>query len=102
MSGTFVENRNLSYSLYSGVENYQQSSNTMTWGGSMQQNTAKGTLRGSYSQGSDYKQAGLGISGTLLIHPGGALMVRTLAILLLWLKRKVLKGLKLKMVRVPK
>jgi len=71
MSGTFDENRNLSYSLYSGVENYQQSSNTMTWGGSMQQNTAKGTLRGSYSQGSDYKQAGLGISGTLLIHPGG-------------------------------
>jgi len=71
MSGTLTENRNLSYSLYSGVENYQQSSNTMTWGGSLQQNTAKGTFRGSYSQGSDYKQLGLGTSGTLLIHPGG-------------------------------
>lgn len=71
MSGVFNDNKNLSYSLYNGVENYQQSSNAMTWGGSLQYNTAKGTFRSSYSQGSDYKQLGLGTSGTLLIHPGG-------------------------------
>ena len=71
LSGSVGEKSNVSYSLYSGVENYQSSGNQMTWGGSLQQNTSKGTFRGSYSQGSGYKQFGLGTSGTLLIHPGG-------------------------------
>ena len=71
VSGSVGEKSNLSYSLYSGVENYQNSGNEMTWGGSLQQNTSKGAFRGSYSQGTGYKQFGLGTSGTLLIHPGG-------------------------------
>lgn len=71
MSGTLAEDRNLSYSVYSGVESYEQSGNTLTWGGSLQQNTSKGSFRGSYSQGSGYKQLGLGTSGTLVVHPGG-------------------------------
>lgn len=71
LSGSVGEKSHLSYSLYSGVENYQSSGNEMTWGGSLQQNTSKGAFRGSYSQGSGYKQFGLGTSGTLLIHPGG-------------------------------
>ncbi|AVF37626.1 fimbrial outer membrane usher protein [Rahnella sikkimica] len=71
LSGSVGEKSNLSYSLYSGVENYQSTGNEMTWGGSLQQNTSKGAFRGSYSQGSGYKQFGMGTSGTLLIHPGG-------------------------------
>lgn len=71
VSGSFGEKSNSSYSVYSGVENYQENGNKMTWGGSLQQNTSKGTFRGSYSQGTGYKQYGLGSSGTLLIHPGG-------------------------------
>lgn len=71
VSGSFGEKSNSSYSVYSGVENYQENGNKMTWGGSLQQNTSKGTFRGSYSQGTGYKQYGLGTSGTLLIHPGG-------------------------------
>ncbi|MFU2318885.1 fimbrial outer membrane usher protein [Rahnella sp. PCH160] len=71
LSGSVGEKSNLSYSLYSGVENYQSTGNEMTWGGSLQQNTSKGAFRGSYSQGSGYKQFGMGTSGTLLVHPGG-------------------------------
>lgn len=71
LTGTLGDKSSTSYSLYSGVENFQGSGNEMTWGGSLQQNTSKGTFRGSYSQGSGYKQFGLGTSGTLLIHEGG-------------------------------
>ncbi len=71
VSGSFGEKSNSSYSVYSGVENYQENGNEMTWGGSLQQNTSKGTFRGSYSQGTGYKQYGFGTSGTLLIHSGG-------------------------------
>lgn len=61
----------VSYSLYAGVERYKDEGNTATWGGSLQNNTAKGAWRASYSQGSGYKQLGLGTSGTLVIHSGG-------------------------------
>lgn len=37
----------------------------------MQQNSRIGSLRANYGQGDHYRQAGLGMSGTVLIHKGG-------------------------------
>ncbi|MEZ6878810.1 fimbrial outer membrane usher protein [Enterobacter sp. KBR-315C3_2022] len=71
VSGSAGEAGQVSYSLYGGMERYKDEGNTATWGGSLQNNTAKGAWRASYSQGSGYKQLGLGTSGTLVMHSGG-------------------------------
>lgn len=71
LSGSLGEKSNTSYSVYSGVERFNQERSAVSWGGSLHQNTSKGAFRGSYSQGSGYKQFGLGTSGTLLLHSGG-------------------------------
>lgn len=71
LSGSAGDSSTLSYSLYGGVENYQNEGNTATWGGSLQNSTSKGAWRASYSQGTGYKQFGLGTSGTLVMHSGG-------------------------------
>lgn len=75
MTGSSGENSDLSWSVYGGYERYRNnnsdSSAPTTFGGNLQQNTRFGALRANYDQGDNYRQEGLGASGTLVLHPGG-------------------------------
>ncbi|MGE9552907.1 fimbrial outer membrane usher protein [Erwinia amylovora] len=72
LTGTAGENSDLSWSAYGGYERYRDGSGeATTWGANAQQNTRVGGLRGSWDQGSGYRQLGLGASGTLVMHSGG-------------------------------
>jgi outer membrane usher protein len=72
LTGSSGENNQLSWSLYGGTGQTQNSgSQRASFGGNVQQNTRMGGVRANYGQGDNYRQAGLGLSGTLLIHSGG-------------------------------
>ncbi|WP_249226247.1 fimbrial outer membrane usher protein [Entomohabitans teleogrylli] len=72
MSGTVGEKSNTSYSVYAGVErDKRESRDSATFGGNLEHRTAVGALRASASKGQDYRQYGLGMSGTLVAHRGG-------------------------------
>ena len=72
LTGSSGENNQRSWSLYGGTENTQSNSgHRVSFGGNIQQNTRAGAVRANYGQGDNYRQAGLGLSGTLLIHRGG-------------------------------
>ncbi|KKY78436.1 fimbrial assembly protein [Enterobacter cloacae] len=71
IAGTTGDDNPLSWSGYTGLENYQNSHTATTAGGSLQQNTSLGSLRASASTGEGYRQYGVGTSGTLLLHQGG-------------------------------
>lgn len=73
LTGSAGEQRDLSYSLYAGRDSYRSGAEgeATSFGGNLQQNTRVGALRASYGQGNDYRQLGLGTSGTLLFHRGG-------------------------------
>lgn len=73
LSGSAGSDHNLTYSIYGGSERdrYGDSGNSSSFGGSIQQNTRIGSLRANYGQGAYYRQAGLGASGTLLLHTKG-------------------------------
>ncbi|WP_434664088.1 fimbrial outer membrane usher protein [Klebsiella sp. MISC125] len=70
-SGTAGEAQAYSWSVYTGLERPDQDSNSTTFGGSLETRTSFGALRGTASRGHDYRQYGLGTSGTLLVHSGG-------------------------------
>lgn len=71
LSGTFGENNSTSYSMYAGMSDEDQGGNTTILGGNIERRTSLGSLRGSVSKGQDYRQFGLGSSGTLVFHSGG-------------------------------
>lgn len=75
MTGSSGENSDLSWSVYGGYERYRNSNSDSsaptTFGGNLQQNTRFGALRANYDQGDNYRQEGLGASGTLVLHSGG-------------------------------
>ncbi|MBS1204298.1 MAG: pilus assembly protein porin PapC [Proteobacteria bacterium] len=73
LTGTAGENRDVSYSLYGGYERYRDtaSGSAATFGGTLQENTRIGAIQASYDQGESYRQAGLGASGTAVLHRGG-------------------------------
>lgn len=73
LTGTAGDGRDRSYSVYGGYERYRDGSsgNATTFGGNVQENTRVGSVQASYDQGDNYRQAGLGASGTLVLHPGG-------------------------------
>ena len=71
ISGTLGEQRRVSYSAYAGMDHLRQEGNQTTVGGSLEQRSSVGTFRASASRGHDYRQFGLGASGTVLLHSGG-------------------------------
>lgn len=71
VAGATGDDNPLSWSAYTGLDNYQHSHSAMTAGGSVQQNTSLGSVRASASTGEGYRQYGVGTSGTLLLHQGG-------------------------------
>ena len=72
-TGSAGQYHDFTYSAYAGLQQdrLNNTSNATTFGGNIQQNTRFGAFRGSYGQGSNYRQAGLGTSGTIIIHGGG-------------------------------
>lgn len=73
LSGSAGDNRDIAYSLYGGSEHYRNgnSGHALNVGGNVQQNTRLGAFRANYGQGESYRQAGLGASGSLVLHRGG-------------------------------
>ena len=73
LTGSAGDQRDFSYSLYGGTEHYRNgtSGEASSFGGNLQQNTRFGAVRANYGQGNNYRQVGLGTSGTLLLHRGG-------------------------------
>ncbi len=73
LTGSAGDQRDFSYSLYGGTEHYRSgdSGAASSFGGNLQQNTRFGAIRANYGQGNNYRQLGLGTSGTLLLHSGG-------------------------------
>lgn len=71
MSGATGEKSATSWAVYGGVEHNAQGGDSSTWGGNIEQRTAVGAFRAYASQGNDYQQVGVGMSGTLVAHRGG-------------------------------
>ncbi|MBG6246521.1 hypothetical protein CS369_20535 [Candidatus Symbiopectobacterium sp. 'North America'] len=71
VAGSSGDGRQFNWSAYTGVENYQQGGNAMTFGGSVQQTTSVGALRASVAQGDNYRQFGVGAASTLVLHQCG-------------------------------
>jgi outer membrane usher protein len=72
LTGSSGENNDRSWSLYGGTEQARHANTrSASFGGNIQENTRVGGVRANYGQGENYRQAGLGLSGTLLIHSGG-------------------------------
>jgi len=72
LTGSSGENNDRSWSLYGGTEQPRHGgTRSASFGGNIQENTRVGGVRANYGQGENYRQAGLGLSGTLLIHSGG-------------------------------
>lgn len=73
LTGTAGNESDRSYSVYGGYERYRDGNSGIatTFGGNVQENTRVGSLQASYDEGENYRQAGLGASGTVVLHAGG-------------------------------
>ena len=72
LSGALDQDETLNYALSTGWQQGQGESNSVTdWGGSLQKNTAFGTLNGSVSQSQNYQQWSAGVRGALVVHRHG-------------------------------
>ncbi|EPT0360548.1 fimbrial outer membrane usher protein [Enterobacter cloacae] len=73
LTGTAGEDRDRSYSVYGGYERYRDGSSegATTFGGNVQDNTRLGAIQASFDKGENFRQAGLGAAGTLLLHKDG-------------------------------
>ncbi len=71
VAGASGDNSQLTWSAYTGVEDYQHGGSAMTVGGSAQQSTSVGSVRASVAQGDNYRQFGVGAASTLVLHQGG-------------------------------
>jgi len=74
IAGASGDNSQLTWSAYTGLEDYRQGGNAMTAGGSVQQATSLGAVRASAGKGEGYRQYGVGASSTLVLHQGGVTM----------------------------
>ncbi|AZF15612.1 MULTISPECIES: fimbria/pilus outer membrane usher protein [Pseudomonas] len=70
LSGSVGEQSELSYGVYGSHDRAFGASNSST-GANAQYRMAKTNLSGSIGQGEEYKQVGIGLSGSIVAHPGG-------------------------------
>ncbi|WAG79497.1 fimbrial biogenesis outer membrane usher protein [Metapseudomonas furukawaii] len=70
LSGSLGERAQASYSLYGSV-NRDRGERSSSGGASAHYRAAAAELSAGYSQGTGYRQQNLGISGSLVAHPGG-------------------------------
>lgn len=72
LSGALDEAETLNYALSTGWQQGQGESGDVTdWSGSLQKNTAFGTLNGSVSQSQNYQQWTAGVRGAVVVHRHG-------------------------------
>lgn len=76
LSGSAGSENDFTYALYANHDKYtaveQGKSHSMRWGANVQERTRMGTMRASYAHSGKDHQLGLGTSGTLALHSGGA------------------------------
>ncbi|MBO3277694.1 fimbrial biogenesis outer membrane usher protein [Pseudomonas sp. Milli4] len=70
VSGALGEYNQFNYGVY-GSRNRSDGGNSSDAGVNMQYRAAKTNLSGSYSSGDGYNQTSLGLSGSVVAHPGG-------------------------------
>lgn len=72
LTGSLGKYNDLTYSVYGGMDRSRNGGgDSLSWGATAQQNTRVGGLRASWDRGNNYKQLGLGASGTVVLHSGG-------------------------------
>lgn len=70
VSGALGESNQFNYSVY-GSRSRSDGGNSNAGGGNVQYRAASTNLSGNYSEGDGYRQVGLGLSGSVVAHPGG-------------------------------
>ncbi|NUU37829.1 fimbria/pilus outer membrane usher protein [Pseudomonas sp. C2B4] len=71
LSGTSGDDQSLSYGLTTSNSRSGSSDNTTNVGGNGQYRTSAANLSASVSKGTEYQQASLGASGSVVVHPAG-------------------------------
>ncbi|WP_235978914.1 fimbria/pilus outer membrane usher protein [Zestomonas carbonaria] len=70
VSGTHGDRSQLSYGVY-GARSHSDGENSDSGGANLQYHTAKTNISASVSGGEGYHQLGLGLTGSVVVHPGG-------------------------------
>ena len=76
VSGALGNTNQLSYGLYGALSRSNGDSSTAV-GSNVQYRAASTNLSANYSQGGGYRQFGLGMSGSVIAHPGGVTFSQT-------------------------
>lgn len=91
ISGTMLDDRRMNYSVSTGHTQSSGQSSNLNFGYS----SSVGNINSSYAYSSKYRQAGLGLSGGLLVHSGGATLTQPLQNTVLLVEAKDAKGVRL-------
>lgn len=91
ISGTMLDDRRMNYSVSTGHTQSSGQSSNLNPGYS----SSIGNIDGSYAYSSKYRQQGLGLSGGLLVHSGGATLTQPLQNTILLVEAKDAKGVRL-------
>lgn len=91
ISGTMLDDRRMNYSVSTGHTQSSGQSSNLNLGYS----SSIGNIDGSYAYSSKYRQEGLGVSGGLLVHSGGATLTQPLQNTILLVEAKDAKGVRL-------
>ena len=91
ISGTMLDDRRMNYSVSTGHTQSSGQSSNLNLGYS----SSIGNIDGSYAYSSKYRQEGLGLSGGLLVHSGGATLTQPLQNTILLVEAKDAKGVRL-------
>lgn len=78
LSGTAGKDGQINYGITSAYDSPAAGQGAASLGGNAQYRDAYGTLNGSVSQGSDYRQLSAGIAGSVVVHPRGVTFGQTL------------------------
>jgi outer membrane usher protein len=78
INGTGGEQHNLTYNVYGSYQDNRGSGSSTGGGGSVQYATSKAIVNASASSQGSSRQEGAGISGALVVHPGGVTAAQSL------------------------
>lgn len=91
ISGSMLDDRRMNYSVSTGHTQSSGQSSNLNLGYS----SSVGNLNGSYAYSNNYRQSGLGLSGGLLVHSGGATLTQPLQNTVLLVEAKDAEGVRL-------
>lgn len=70
LSGVAGKNNSLNYGVY-GTRSQNKGNRQVSTGGNIQYSASHAAFTASVTKGEQYRQLGLGVSGSMLVHPGG-------------------------------